>query len=108
MNSYQIIEDNAGGLYLFVFDDANVCGGIINLEYADAGEYNQVAEGLSVNPLTEIAGWDGHMDDAAATYAEVTSSEFGWAIVNNNGDLSTHKMGTAAQRYFGIKGALCR
>lgn len=104
MNSYQIIEDNGGNLYLFAFDEQdNVVGGIINLEYADAGEYNQVAEGLKSDPVAEIAGWDGHMDDAAATYEQVTGYEFGWTIVDNNGDLRPHKMGAAAQRYFGIE-----
>lgn len=103
--TYHIIEDDGGGLYLFVFDgdgdgDGNVIDGIENLEYAQPGEYNEVETGLKNDPLAEIAGWDGHMDDPAESYDQLTSYEYGWAIVCDNGSLYPDKMGAAANLYF--------
>jgi hypothetical protein len=101
MNTYKIIEDNGGGLYLFVFDsDGNVIDGIENLEYAPAGEYNTVKSGLATDPRAEIAGWDGHMDDPQSSYSDVTGYEYGWSVVDDNGDLCVDAMGAAALRYF--------
>lgn len=101
MNTYLIIEDNGGNLYLFVFDaEGNVVDGTENLEYATAGEYNQVKSGLASDPLAEVAGWDGHMDDPQKSYDQLTSYEYGWAIVCDNGTLDRSKMGVAANLYF--------
>ncbi len=98
-NTYQIIEDNGGNLYLFVFDPAdNVVGGIENLEYAQPGEYNEVKNGLASDPLQEIGGWDGHMDDPQATYDKLTSYQYGWQVVCDNGVISEH-LGAAAETY---------
>jgi len=100
-NTYQIIEDNGGGLHLFVFDaDGNVIDGITNLEYAGKGEYNQVREGLAADPAAEIAGWDGHMEDAQVDYLDITGYEYGWTVVCDNGTLYPDRMGAAAERYF--------
>jgi len=102
---YQIIEDNGGNLYLFVFDamhEAIAIDGIANLEYARPGEYNEVNNGLAADPLAEIAGWDGHMDDPQDVYDQITSYECGWTVVCDNGALHNDAMGAAAQRYFGI------
>lgn len=101
-NTYQIIEDNGGNLYLFVWDEEkNIIGGIENLEHAQPGEYNDVKNGLANDPLKEIGGWDGHMDDPRAIYDELTHYQYGWTIVCDNGSLYPDTMGAAANLYFG-------
>ena len=54
-NSFMYIEDNGGGLHLFVFDvNDKVVGGITNLEYAGEGEWDAVKDSMSIDALEEI------------------------------------------------------
>lgn len=102
-NTYQIIEDNGGGLSLYVFDTSgNVVDGIYDLSFAQDGEYNQVRAELAADPLTEIAGWDGHLENAQVDYDSLTNYECGWTVVCDNGTLYPDRMGRAAERYFAI------
>ncbi len=101
MNTYEIVEDNGGGLTLYVFDGGgNVIDGIYDLAYAQPGEYDQVRAGLATDPLAEIAGWDGHIDSPQDDYHRITNYDCGWVIVCNNGTLYPDAMGAAAQKYF--------
>jgi hypothetical protein len=79
----------------------DVIGGIENLEYAGEGEYRQVRNGLNADPLHEIGGWDGHMDDPQDEYDHLTSYEYGWQVVCDDGTLYPDRMGAAAYHYFG-------
>ena len=106
-NSFRYIEDNGGGLHLFVFDvNDKVVGGITNLEYAGEGEWDAVKDSMSIDALEEIRRWEGHMSDhgidPAEFYAEIMGSDFGYNVVCDNGTLYPDTMGRAAEMYFGI------
>ena len=103
---YQYIEDNGGGLYLFVFAGEEVLAGVENLEYAQAGEWNDVKDGLAADLLTEISGWDGHLDNPQGVYDDLVREGLGYEIVCQSGKLYPDSMGRAAQRYFGEAAAI--
>ena len=105
---YQYIEDNGGGLYLFVFAGEEVLAGIENLEYAQAGEWNDVKDGLAADPLVEVGGWDGHLDNPQEAYNSLVREQLGYEIVCQSGKLYPDSMGRAAQRYFGEAAAIGR
>jgi hypothetical protein len=99
--TYNIYEDNGGGLHLVVYIDHQPVDGITSLEYALAGEWLNIKDGLAANPVVEIAGWEGHMtpDELAEDYI---NDEESYTIVCKNGELCPAVMGRAAMRYFGI------
>ncbi len=102
-HTYQYIEDNGGGLFLFVFDAKNaVVGGIGNLEYAQPGEWMSVKDELNANPLKAIHGWDGHIDNAGDVYREFCADNFGSKVVADENGIRPDSMGRAAQIYFGV------
>lgn len=101
--SYQYIEDNGGGLFLFVFDaDDGIVAGIQDLEYAAPGEWGDVATDLESDPIAAVQTWEGQMEDAAEQWNYIQSHEFGYAVVCENGRIYPNRMGAAAKRYFGI------
>lgn len=105
--SYEYIEDNGGGLHLFVFNRAGkVAAGITNLEYAGAGEWNAVKDDLNKDAAATVRTWEGHMrdhdTDPAKFYAEINRSQYGYEVVCRDGKLYPDKMGRAASRYFGV------
>jgi hypothetical protein len=104
---YEYIEDNGGGLHLFIFDKkGNVVAGITNLEHAEAGEYKSVVRSLKRDPLAEVRRWEGHMAeqgiDPAKFYGEILQHKFGYDTVADSNGTYPQAMGAAAQRYFGI------
>lgn len=106
--AYEYIEDNGGGLYLFVFNrNGRVIDGIQNLEYAGLGEWHNVKDALNKDAKKEISRWDGHMEDHStdpqAFYNEIYSSDYGYTTVCKNGTPYPDAMGRAAARYFGIE-----
>ena len=104
---HQYIEDNGGGLYLFIFDaNDKVLAGIENLEYAQAGEWHDVKDGLAADPLVEVGGWDGHLDNPQEAYNSLVREQLGYEIVCQSGKLYPDSMGRAAQRYFGEAAAI--
>lgn len=96
-NNYQVIEDNAGGMYLFFFGpDDQVILGVENIEYAQPGDLDQIT-------LDEARTWDSQLTDPQAHYDELTSFDLGWSIVaDQNGVYSTY-MGRAARIVFGVE-----
>ena len=100
---YQYIEDNGGGLYLFVFDDENcVVDGIENLEHATHGEWYLVNDSLNHNAIDEIELWEGHLQDPRKEFDCFMASPFGCSVVCQDGELFPDRMGRAAQFYFGV------
>ncbi len=100
--NYEFVEDNSGGLFLFVLDDeGNVIDGIENLEYCE-DEWINVKDGLAENAKDEVEMWEGHIDNPQELYDSIFSHEFGWSIVCQNGTLFIDQMGRAAQDYFGV------
>jgi len=97
---YQYLEDNGGGLYLFVVEDGQVLAGIGNLEYAEPGEWWSIREGLETDPMAEIDGWDGHLDDPQDVYDDLKQQPLGYRVVCEDGETYPDDMGAAARRYF--------
>ena len=75
MKRYEVIEDNGGGLYKFIFDEA---GNIIENE------------------------WDNCGADPQEEYSQITSYEYGWKIVADNDGIYPRRMGGAARAEFAI------
>lgn len=99
---YEIIEDNGGGLHIFVFENDHVVDGVTGLEYAGKGEFNEVKDGLADDPAKEVKGWDGHFSAAKYDYLDLTSHDGGWVVIANTDAVYPGAMGRAGQRYFGI------
>lgn len=96
---YKVIEDNGGGLTLYVFAaDGNV-------EYAHDYEgsgcllHDIEAIGNGADPAHD---WDGNAEDPQAYYDSITSFEYGWEVVADNEGLYPEKMGNSALLEFGI------
>lgn len=106
-HNYTYIEDNGGGLHLFVLAGNKVMAGITNLEYAQPGEWNEVKDDLNADALAAVRTWEGHMRDndidPQSFWNELCESQFGYDTVCRNGTLYPDKMGAAASRYFGIE-----
>lgn len=99
MKNYQVIEDNAGGLSLFVFDK----GG--KVEYAHTGYQfvpGQLRDDLDVlnSGLEDLQDWESCEENPQAIYDDITSFEHGWEIVADNDGLYPDLMGLAAQKEF--------
>lgn len=105
-NTFGYYEDNGGGLYVFVFDaEGDVIAGVGDLEYttlSNPGEWAQVKAGMLADPLHEVNGWDGHLDDPQAAYDSIPDDMTGWSLVASERGLYPYRMGAAAQGYFGI------
>lgn len=110
-HEYQVVEDNAGGLTLYVFDDAGINGGTV--VYAHAG-YEHV-DGQLVEHLAEmdsgeynIDDWEGCEDNMQESYDEIDDLErSAWQVIAEGYDgylkLFPHLMGAAGLRAFGIE-----
>lgn len=105
--SYEYYEDNGGGLHLFVIKNGKVVDGITNLEYAGAGEWNDVKDDLNKDAVAAVRTWEGHMQDngvdPVAFYEQIANSQYGYVEVCANGTMYPDGMGRAAQRYFGVE-----
>lgn len=110
---YQVIEDNGGGLHLFVFGDGGINDGRViyagtNFEYND-GSLRSTLDALDAGEPTH--GWEdgmmGEMGDPHKFYDQFEPGTLGWAIVAQGADgkrtLFTREMGSSAQREFQIE-----
>ena len=107
MKSYEYYEDNGGGLHLFVMEGGSLIDGITNLEYAPAGEWLNVKDDMTNDPIKAVRTWDGHMAennlDPEAFYFEIVTSEYGYRLVADSNGVYPARMGRAASRYFGTE-----
>jgi hypothetical protein len=90
MDTYQVIEDNAGGMYLFFFDGNKVILGVENIEFVTPGDLDNVT-------LDEAKTWDSQLDNPQSHYDNITSYEFGWQVVADQNGIYPAAMGRAAQ-----------
>ena len=99
--NYKVIEDNSGGLHLFVFDAGEKSIFTYFGYEHNIGQLTQDLDALVVGDYT--SDWDGNEDDPQAYY-EITASEYGWEIVATGKagvrTLYTDKMGIAASLEF--------
>lgn len=101
---YQVIEDNGGGLHLFVFRGHRVAYASSGHEYRPSSLVNDDLPALEDGDDTST--WEGNVDNPQAAYDELTSYEHGWEIVAE-GSVGRRKiypgrMGRAAQLEFGV------
>lgn len=104
---FEAIEDNAGGLHLFVFDNSG------NVVYCHSGYEQEM--GKLINDIAELCtgdlpveDWDGNCNEYTNItpqefYNQITQHEYKWNIVADNDGIYPEKMGVAAKREFGIK-----
>lgn len=97
---YQVIEDNGGGLYFFVFDQKDSCiyAGS-SFEYQEQGSLLSCMEAIEQGETPET--WEGE-ENPQAFYDELTGNEFGWEIVatGRQGIRTTYpeRMGMSAEK----------
>lgn len=99
--AYQYIEDNGGGLYLFVFDGDTLAAGIGNLEYAGGGEGAEVQAELRADAVEAVRTWEGRLDDPRTVYDAFCADWTSHVVADERG-VYPDRMGRAAMRYFGV------
>ena len=102
--TYQVIEDNGGGLHLAVFN-GDEC-----IWYASGYEYipDNLREDIAAlqdgaDPLQD--SWESDLLDdytPQQLYNELTSYEYGWQIIADDAGVYPERMGAAGQRAFGL------
>src|ERR1700761_1019820 len=108
INEWQVIEDNGGGLHLFVYGDGGIDGG--KVIYAHSGyEYNKGQLTTDLSNLDEggdVGQWDGCEDGNLQAYAQ-SYDDPSSSVVAQGADgerrLFTARMGRAAQLEFGVE-----
>lgn len=102
-HTYQVIEDNGGGLHLFIFDQNDkVIRGISNLEYLSHEDFMACINDLDNG--SDGSDWEGQYGDPQAIYDEFNSSDFGSEVVGNESRTWPERMGRAAQIAYGVDG----
>ena len=96
---WQVIEDNGGGLHLAVFRNEECI--YYASGYEVTGTLMDDIKALKAGATTE--DWEQQVDDAQTAYDELTSSEYGWALVADEDGVDKGRMGEAARQAFGIK-----
>ncbi len=99
--TYEVIEDNGGGLHLFVFDNDNPEFYIAGFEYSP-GSLTASLDSLDGGAtLDDIELWDGLVDDPQSHYGGLIAHEYGWELVARNAgegrELFPDAMGRAAE-----------
>lgn len=101
--TYKVIEDNGGGLHLYVFWGSKVIYAATDYEYRP-GKLMQDLDVLDAG--TDIGGWESNVDNPQVDYDSITSYEYGWQCVTTGGGGQRHlykaRMGRAAQTEFGV------
>lgn len=103
---YTVIEDNGGGLHLFLFRPGTekIVMGFTGFEYSPG---NLVPALDLLDDGDNARSWDGKMDDAQAQWDYIHSHEFGYQVIaySENGErtIKPEKMGRAGQIEFGIE-----
>jgi hypothetical protein len=102
--SYQVLEDNGGGLHLAVFND-NEC-----IWFASSYEFipDNLREDIAAlqdgaDPLQD--GWEFYLPDGYTPrqlYDEFTSHGYGWQIIADETNIYPHRMGAAGRIAFGL------
>lgn len=102
--SYEVIEDNGGGLHLVVFDgDSDV------IFYASGYEHmpdNLRADIDALNNGADVSEWDTNgmtLEEMREAYDSLTAHEHGWAVVADDESIYPERMGVAAMLAFGIE-----
>lgn len=102
--TYEVIEDNGGGLHLVVFDG----NGDVTF-YASGYEHmldNLRADIDALRKGDDTDGWDTNgmsREEMRDAYKNLVSFEHGWNVVADEDGVFPMRMGTAARLAFGIE-----
>ena len=102
--SYQVIEDNGGGLHLAIFDGDECIWYASGYEFIPDNLREDIAalqEGA--DPLQD--GWESDLPDGYTPqqlYNEFTSRKYGWQIIADETNIYPHRMGAAGRMAFGL------
>ncbi len=97
--TWQVIEDNGGGLTLVVLEDARAIYLHSGYEHVP-GQLTEDLKGLSEGDKPE-EDWEGNSEDPVAEYADFLAHDTGWEIVADEEEVYRERMGAAAEREFG-------
>jgi len=105
----QVIEDNGGGLTLYVFDENGIDGGIIRWAHGgyefSVGTLTDDIQAL-INGDDPLTDWEGNMGDPQQSWDRLDNYEYGWKVVAQVADgkctLYPKDMGKAAMLEFGV------
>ena len=102
--SYQVIEDNGGGLHLAVFAGATCIWYGAGYEHSPDGLQEDIAALRGGgHPLRDK--WESSLPDgytAQQLYDELTSYEYGWEIIADDAGVYPERMGAAGRTVFGL------
>lgn len=105
---YEVIEDNGGGLHLYVFWGGKVIYATTGYEHRQ-GELIQ--DLVTLHDGTDFNRWESNVAEPQAAYDNITSHVFGWKLVANGekgkGKLYKGNMGRAAQLEFRVTDEEC-
>ncbi|MGB4952277.1 MAG: hypothetical protein WBO55_16770 [Rhizobiaceae bacterium] len=101
---YKVIENNGGGMSLYVFSGRKCVWSHTGYEYSPG---NLIADLDSLEAGADPRrDWDGGVDDPQGDYDQIMSYDHGWELVAEGGkgrrELHKARMGRAAQIEFGI------
>ena len=102
--SYQVIEDNGGGLHLAVFDGDECIYCASGYEYIPGNLQEDItALQNGADPLQD--NWEFYLPDGYTVqqlYDELTSCEYGWEIIADEFDTYPWRMGSVGRAAFGL------
>lgn len=100
--TWQVIEDNGGGLHLAVFEGDQV------IYYASGYEYNPGILRADLSSLRQgfhpiRDGWEmpTNVKDPQAAYDKLISYEYGWAVIADQDGVYPERMGAAGRAALG-------
>lgn len=103
--SYEVIEDNGGGLHLTVFNGTgNVIFYANGYEHMSADRLRTDIEALRNGDNTD--GWETNgmsREEMQEAYDNLTAHEYGWTVVAGEEGIYPERMGAAARLAFGIE-----
>ena len=101
--SYQVLEDNGGGLHLAVFSGDECIYYASGLEHLPVADVQEMFQALrdGAHPVDE--GWESDLPDGYTPqqlYDELTSYEYGWEIIADDAGVYPERMGAAGRTAF--------
>jgi len=110
ISMFQVFEDNAGGLYLFVFDGEEMVYACMGFEHTP-GNLRQCVEELQTQGLNAVQGWEGNREpwdgldaapeDTHSVLSEWVAQEMGGArIIADQDGIYYDRMGASGSIEF--------
>ena len=103
--SYQVLEDNGGGLHLAVFSGDECIYYASGLEHLPVADVQEMLQALRDGAHPVDDGWESDLPDGYTPqqlYDEFTSYEYGWEIIADETSIYPHHMGVAGRMAFGL------